>query len=433
MCRGISLFIPTKLETLGLSSDRRTFHPHAYRKHPIHLWQALIDMGHLPVILWMSPGHESMVAWDGQITSGWGPPGEWRERYPLMMKSVFEPRSPDGSGIPVFFALDFDPADPRNGSSPGWNIYEPRAVHVQTGMRRFLRAGSQDLKEQSDILAHLLPIVRKDLTRRQSGPVEIQWYDELYEEHVSKSITILRAGDADKVVLARRIEARASMPFLVHDVLMRLSVRYPQCYLIAIATKGGVFISATPERLARVDNHALRTAALAGSIPAGTQAVAADELFSPKNLREHQVVVDAIRQSIAPVCLSVDVQERPSVLRLRNVSHLRSSISGQLLDGCTIADAVARLHPTPAVCGQPRDKALSIIRSLEHFHRGLYSGAVGWCDSYGTGEAAVAIRSAAIVDNEAVVYAGAGIMPDSVAKDELRETRAKARAILDAL
>jgi isochorismate synthase len=204
-----------------------------------------------------------------------------------------------------------------------------------------------------------------------------------------------------------------------------------------------VFLGASPERLARVEEGAdgvrrVGSGALAGSAPRGAtpeedDALGRRLLASAKDLDEHAIVGDMIAHALAPLCLRVEHGGAPALERLRNVQHLFTPVSGVLRPGRGIFDAVAALHPTPAVGGMPRDRALAAIRELEREPRGLYAGVVGWADLAGRGDSAVAIRSALVDGDRARVFAGGGIVATSDPDVEVEETRLKMAAVLEAL
>ncbi len=130
---------------------------------------------------------------------------------------------------------------------------------------------------------------------------------------------------------------------------------------------------------------------------------------------------------------NIKFQRQPKLLKIRDIQHLFTPVEGELLSNATILQLVKDLHPTPALGGVPRKEALSIIRSEESMNRGLYAAPLGWIDAEGNGEFAVAIRSASLVDDKAILYAGGGIVAESEANSEYEETLVKFRPMLRAL
>ena len=120
-------------------------------------------------------------------------------------------------------------------------------------------------------------------------------------------------------------------------------------------------------------------------------------------------------------------------MRLQDIQHLETPIAGSLRDRSSILDLLSSVHPTPAIAGAPREAALDWLRCNEGLDRGWYSGPVGFTDAAGGGEFYAALRSALLSDEEARLFAGAGIVAGSRPEQELRETRLKFRAMLDPL
>jgi menaquinone-specific isochorismate synthase len=260
-----------------------------------------------------------------------------------------------------------------------------------------------------------------------------------WKEVVAEAVRALQDGDLVKVVLARRIEITANRAFVVSDVLERLAALYPSCMVFSI----GGFIGASPELLMsrigdRVDSHPLAgTVARSGDIH-GDEALVAKLLTSPKARYEHQVVVDVVRETLARLCDELTVPDAPSVVGLRNVSHLGTHITGRLKAAGperlpTALELAARVHPTPAVGGTPTEAAIRYLQKVEGFDRGCYAGPVGWVDSRGDGAWAVGIRCAEVDGSTARLYAGNGIVAGSDPAEELAETQLKLQALLAAL
>lgn len=258
-----------------------------------------------------------------------------------------------------------------------------------------------------------------------------------WKDTVAAALEALERGDLAKVVLARRIDIEANRPFVVSDVLERLVALYPSCMVYAVEG----FLGASPELLVRRSGDRVESHPLAGTVARsgdahGDELLVAHLMGTPKIRHEHRVVVDAIAGALAPLCASLDVPESPSVLGLRNVSHLATHISGLLApgrDSPSALELVTRIHPTPAVGGFPTDEALRYLQKAEGFDRGRYAGPVGWMDARGDGCFALGIRCAEVEGARARIYAGNGIVAGSVPSEELAETQLKLQALLAAL
>jgi isochorismate synthase len=242
----------------------------------------------------------------------------------------------------------------------------------------------------------------------------------------------------DKVVLARAHQLRRSTPFNVAAALRRLAADYPGCTVFAVAHGKACFLGATPERLIGLRDGTASTVALAGSVPRGAtpsqDAALADELLgSPKERSEHAIVVGALQEGLAQVCTRVVADARPRVEKLANLQHLLTLVRGTVAPGTSVLDLVERLHPTPAIGGFPRQRALELIRAYEALDRGWYGGPVGWVNRDGEGEFVVGIRSALLRGGSATLFAGCGIVADSNPEAEYVESNWKLRPMQAAL
>ena len=161
-------------------------------------------------------------------------------------------------------------------------------------------------------------------------------------------------------------------------------------------------------------------------------------LASVKDSAEHRMVVEAIGGALGPLCSQLDVPARPDLVHLHNIIHLGTSVAGILArrsDGSvpTALDLVAALHPTPAVGGVPRDRALALIGRLEPEDRGHYAGPVGYVDAQGDGCWMLGIRSVTVQGPDARLAAGVGVVEGSDPATERVETVLKLTAVFDAL
>ncbi|MBP7141490.1 MAG: isochorismate synthase [Opitutaceae bacterium] len=260
-----------------------------------------------------------------------------------------------------------------------------------------------------------------------------------YREAVRRGLELIAAGEVRKIVLARAKEVVTENRIHPLRLLNDLRQRFPDCHAFSIGDgRGRSFIGASPERLVRVSRGNLETEALAGSIRRGVgasedAALGASLLRSEKDLREHALVLDSMARRLAPLGMKVDTGLRPGLKKLANVQHLCTPVRVPMPAGCRLLDVVAVLHPTPAVGGTPRERAVARIAEIESMPRGLYAGAMGWVNARGGGEFVVGIRSALVDGRTARVFAGAGIVAGSVPDQEFTETELKFRALEDAL
>ncbi|OJT17656.1 isochorismate synthase [Archangium sp. Cb G35] len=251
-----------------------------------------------------------------------------------------------------------------------------------------------------------------------------------FEGRVERAVETINAGGLQKVVLARAVEVEGESSFDRVEVLARLREQNPRCATFLFrAPDGAAFVGATPETLCRVEGRHLETEALAGS---AAPALAGTLGGSDKDCREHEAVVRYILRALKPLTEQLDADAEPALLTLKNVVHLRTGIRAELREGVGVAELVAALHPTPAVGGTPRERALEFLVEHEALDRGWYAGPVGWVGP-GRAHQMVALRSARIKGSQARLFVGAGIVAGSSAEAEWRETEMKSLAMLRAL
>jgi menaquinone-specific isochorismate synthase len=259
-----------------------------------------------------------------------------------------------------------------------------------------------------------------------------------FKQAVRSALQSIRSGFLDKIVLAHAVDIDSPLPFQPVYSLHNLRRLYPDCYIFAVSNgRGQYFLGASPERLVSLRDRHLITDALAGSAPRGKTTcedahLANSLLNSAKEMHEHRVVLEFITRQLQQLGLS----PQPFPLRLRqlsNIQHLQTPIQALVPAHIHLLDAIAELHPTPAVAGVPRDVACALIRQYEGFERSLYAAPIGWVDYQGNGEFAVGIRSALIDGCHARLFAGAGIVSGSDPNRELAEVQLKLQALLAAL
>jgi isochorismate synthase len=273
---------------------------------------------------------------------------------------------------------------------------------------------------------------------RAAGTLESRnWWPDAgdWGEAVVGATQAIDRGKLQKVVLARRLTVHASTRFDPVGVAAALGRRYRGAFVYLFRRGGIAFVGASPELLVALSGGALRSFPLAGTIRrGGDPAEAARRLKDdPKERAEHALVVDAIRASLGEVCETLRVPQAPSTLRAGPMLHLGTRISGRMRRPESAVTLAGRLHPTPAVGGTPWPAAREIIEGVEGFDRGWYAGPVGWVDSAGDGEFALALRCALLEGPQAILFAGAGIVAGSRPEAELAETELKARAMLAVL
>lgn len=382
---------------------------------------------------------------------------EWRA---LMAEAIIDvPREAPGVGPVVLGGFAFDAQRP---TSALWQYYPhgrlvlPRVLFSQRPGEAWvtynvvIRTDSDLEAEAADIeslsqgaLAFEAPAARPNGRSAGNGhPAAIVTHElqpaAKWQADVANATRAIRNGQLEKVVLARAVQLKSTTPFNAARALRYLSSHYTGCYIFAIARGDDCFLGATPEQLVHLRAGEVQTMGLAGSIKRGRST--ADDarlgqtlLNSAKDREEHVVVVQAVVEALEPMCAGLVYEAAPTLLKLGNIQHLCTPITGRVANGYTLLDFVERLHPTPAVGGRPREVALQIIRACEGIDRGWYAGAVGWLDARGEGEFAVALRSALLQSHTATLFAGCGIMADSDPAQEYTESALKLKPMLAAL
>jgi isochorismate synthase len=259
-----------------------------------------------------------------------------------------------------------------------------------------------------------------------------------YEEAVQRAVERIRAGDLDKVVLAREVRVHAGGPIDPAPILDALRAAFPACYCYCVGTPELALVGASPELLVRRDGERAQTVALAGTTrrsadPAVDDHLGEQLLRSDKDRGEQRIVTERIERALDPVSLWVAAADEPVLVKVQNVQHLATPIRAQLAEPIPVLELAGRLHPTPAVGGEPNAAAQPLIPALEGLDRGWYAGAIGWTDLAEDGELCVALRCALLRDDLARLYAGCGIVADSDPASELAETEVKLQALLPLL
>jgi isochorismate synthase len=264
-----------------------------------------------------------------------------------------------------------------------------------------------------------------------------------YAAAVAGATERIRVGELRKIVLARTMLVNAGRTLDAKQLLWRLRAVDADCYAFAAPQTDpavrSVLVGATPELLVRRRGRVVEATPLAGSAQrfgdARRDRASADRLFgSDKEREEHAVVVEDVERVLDAFCERLERPHEPELLGTANVWHLATPFRGKLHDPeASALELVAALHPTPAVSGTPREAAREALERLESIDRGGYAGPVGWMDANGDGEWAIALRCAEVTGSTARLFAGAGIVADSVPEAELDETERKFRALLDAL
>jgi menaquinone-specific isochorismate synthase len=383
--------------------------------------------------------HPAALAWvrGGEGIVGWGEAarivvpgaedrfaqaGQWLGEL-FDAADIDDPVGLPGTGPVAFGGFGFDP------KSSDSVLIVPKAVLGRRGGRAWLTTIGDDTGDTGD------PSTLSQLSQPSQPPSRVSWSDGAltapqWQRAVSAAVERIRERRLGKAVLARDLRAHADRPIDTRVLLARLAGRFPACYTFACAG----LVGATPELLVRRTGDRVDSLVLAGTTPRGTSpaddAAKGAALFSSaKDREEHAYAAEMVAGALAPLCGDLDMPALPELFTLANVIHLATPVRAWLERRRSIFDVLAALHPTPAVCGTPTDVAMDLIRELEVMDRGRYAGPVGWVDARGDGEWGIALRCAEIDGPHARLFAGCGIVADSVPEAELAEVQAKFRAM----
>jgi anthranilate synthase component 1 len=246
------------------------------------------------------------------------------------------------------------------------------------------------------------------------------------------------AGDAFQIVLSRRLICpTVAAPISVYRALRAIN---PSPYMFVLDTDGGQIVGSSPEMLVRVQEGVVETRPIAGTRRRGgdhdeDQLLEAQLLADEKERAEHLMLVDLGRNDVGRVARfgSVEVPEFMHVERYSHVMHLVSSVRGRLREEVSPIEAFFASFPAGTVSGAPKIRAMQIIEEMEPTLRGVYAGAILYCDFAGNIDSCIAIRTIVMRNGKASVQAGAGIVADSDPDREFEETEQKAAASLQAL
>ena len=362
-----------------------------------------------------------------------------------------EPRGlPAGAG-PVWvggFAFD-----PEGGTSPTWASLPPASLVLpqislcRRGERTFLTVNSvvrpgEEAERLGDELAARVASLRLDaplplLDPHPTARTEIRSArpPREFEAAVEGATSRIAAGELSKVVLAREVIVSAAAAHDPAAIFGAMREQFPACFCFCCGTPEAAFIGASPELLVRRSGASVSTVALAGSTrrssdPAVDDHLGEQLLRSDKDRREQRIVTERIVRALRPHAVWVEAAAEPEIVKVANIQHLATPIIAQLAEPHSALEMAGRLHPTPAVGGEPWPAAAALIADLEGMDRGWYAAPVGWMDATEDGEFCVALRSALLRDRDAHLFAGVGVVAGSDPAAELAETEVKLGALL---
>ncbi|MCY3769146.1 MAG: anthranilate synthase component I [Gammaproteobacteria bacterium] len=313
-------------------------------------------------------------------------------------------------------------------------------VHAKSGGEEAWEEGMARLQAMIDRLHFPVSMPH---TAGNSGPLDesgmtSSFPQAAFESAVEKCRQYIYDGDAFQIVLSQRL----SIPYSTRplDLYRALRTLNPSPYMYYLHLGEFHIAGASPEILVRVEEGEITLRPIAGTRPRGKSeeqdaAMVEDLLSDPKELAEHLMLIDLGRNDVGRVSKTgtVRVTDKMTIEKYSHVMHIVSDITGQIQDGLDVIDVLKATFPAGTLSGAPKFRAMEIIEELEPDKRGIYSGAVGYIGWNGNLDTAIAIRTAVIKDQTVFVQVGAGIVADSVPRNEWEETMSKGRAIFKAV
>jgi len=276
--------------------------------------------------------------------------------------------------------------------------------------------------DKSDILTVKIQDTDAVLTEIRQPEINSE-AKEAFESLVAKSVTAILEGYFEKLVLSRK-EAVAIGESSIIEIYQKLLVAYPMAFRYCFYhPESGLWMGATPEQLLKVENKTLHTVALAGTqlYKEGEHAV-----WENKEKKEQQFVTDYIIESLKEYATDIRRTE-PYTFRAGNIVHIKTDITAEIINTNSLKGIIQTLHPTPAVCGLPKQEAKTFLLENEGYIREYYAGFLGEINiDYATGQPKtdlfVNLRCMKVIDETAHLYIGCGITKDSNPEKEFLET-----------
>lgn len=271
-----------------------------------------------------------------------------------------------------------------------------------------------------DVVTHDIPWSQLQVSVSQcSSPVSADPRSDYHIDFTNFHAHLVN-GDFSKLVLSRSIFIPADNPISPIELYQKACESYPRMMIILVSTpQSGMWLVATPEILLSGRGELWQTVALAGTMPFSEQV-----LWSDKNIQEQRYVATYITEQLEQ--FTSDFKETgPRTVRAGHLAHLRSDFHFQLNEKQTVGELIQSLHPTPAVCGLPKQAALRFILQNEHHDRSYYSGFMGPLFVEGATNLFVTLRCMELFSNGYRLYAGGGILCDSREEQEWQETEIK--------
>lgn len=419
---------------------------------PIHVFEAAKELNK-DRIFWTSTSDQFYIVGIGtthELVATENRFLETKRKFDLLLEEalIYNPYEVEGTGIVALGGMSFDPKRKR---SKLWKNFQPSQFTVPEYTltikenKTFLTM-TTEVNLFDTIESYLLKwneaykLLNKKVIMPKAAHIKskIEIQKDKWLTSVKKATEKIKENKAKKIVLAREMRVKLNKHAEISPILQKLIDGQVNSYVFAFEKGKDCFIGATPERLVKLNGDKLLSTCLAGTAPRG-KTKKEDERISirlmndQKNRKEHDYVVQMIRRSIEKYCTNIKIPTEPIIYPLKNLHHLYTPVRASLKNEYSIFNIIEKLHPTPALGGEPREVSLAFIRENESMDRGWYGSPIGWLDNKQNGEFAVAIRSGLIQQDEVSLFAGCGVMKDSKPQMEYEETNIKFLPMLTVL
>lgn len=348
------------------------------------------------------------------------------------------------SKVIYFFSFDNTPIEILKANEvPRMEAILPKFLIIKKSEKFWLRVNYQlyssskteDLiKEICRIRNQIIDIQKSIKIKRKFDKSQIRRFNLLLEksnedirESIVKGLNIIDKGDIQKIVLCKRLDFKINQALDLNLILKNFRSNLSNsCSYVWKRNNDDITFGASPEKLFSLSENILTLEAIAGTAPSEI-----DNKFllnSYKDKIEHDFVINYLIQSLKLLNMNEYTQGPLEVVSFGPISHLCTKIKS-IFDECCPFDLLQILHPTPAVCGLPKNEALDFIDHLESFSRDNYAAPIGWVDSNGNSDFRVAIRGARYIEEKLQFTAGSGLVKGSKVDFELQEINLKIRAL----
>ena len=299
-------------------------------------------------------------------------------------------------------------------------------MNIEIGSRVSIK---DNLKEFWDIKEKIISVKSQNFNYRNSNISIDDFYNSfdkcypLLNKQISAAIKLIDDGCIEKLVLGSRLIFQLKNKLNIIQILNKLRLSQANaCRYLWKRNMDNIIFGASPEKLFSFKEKILKLEAIAG-----TEKVGLDMdtfLRSDKNLREHNFVINYLIENLKILDITNYEKGELNIKQFGNIVHLCTLISAEVNEICPFK-LLEKLHPSPAVCGFPKEKALEYLDSLENFERGNYASPFGWVDVEGNADFRVALRGARIINSGIEFIAGSGLVKGSICEKEIDEIKLK--------